>query len=402
MPKLNNAVNQDSEIEVMEEIANQKVVQGNRLIMGVAEMHRITLKVFEIAVASIDTENAPRDRTVHIKKALLYDCLNLSTTKAKYSRLNSVLKSFLKQSVFSIKGDVEKGEKENRIIAPVVAAEWNGKDDYVSIVFSELVMPFLVDLKKNFTQYQLSEITGLKGKYSIPLFKILCMYFNQYENYKKMNKFEKLKKYEEPVLEIGELRSFLNIPKKSYLNFSDFKRRVLDLTLKDINAHTSLNVEFSTVQSGRKVTHVRFHISRKAMAENSYYKAEQNDPAFAKHQEEKKKLDEFYLEIAQNSPHTFTLLQTKIIKQSELFKNDDLMIQLARNVYPYYDKLIECTNNDFAVRTHLQYVNEHIEDYSENKKNIVVYLKKSITRYLDSEFHVAADMVKMYELPEAN
>ena len=44
-------------------------------------------------------------------------------------------------------------------------------------------MPYLINLKKNFTQHALSEISELNSKYSIILYRWLSMNYNQYEHY---------------------------------------------------------------------------------------------------------------------------------------------------------------------------------------------------------------------------
>jgi Protein involved in initiation of plasmid replication len=68
-------------------------------------------------------------------------------------------------------------------ISPLEETKWNDYSDVVSITFTKAIMPNLIDLKKNFTQYALSDIMGLNSKYSIILYKWLCMYYNQYEHY---------------------------------------------------------------------------------------------------------------------------------------------------------------------------------------------------------------------------
>lgn len=387
-------------LSILDKVVNQKVVQANQLIISVAKMDKNSLKFFEIAVGSIDTDNVPKNRTVHIKKSLLFECLGLNNTKAKYSRLKSASTSLMQNSVFHLSGDVEKGEKENRTISPINEIAWNKGEDYVSVIFNETVMPFLVDLKKNFTQYQLSEITNLNGKYSIPLFKLLCMYFNQYENYKKALNDEKAENYKAPFFEVNDLRNFLNVPKKSYAGFGEFKRRILEPTLKDINEHTSLNISFNPTYKGRKVTHISFEITRQSMAENSYYKAEQKDAGYYASEAYKKQENQYFLEIAQQSPHTFALIQSELIEQATMFRDTELLINLAKHVYPFYDTLAKCgaSYDSPMVKKHLDYVHDKMKGMSKEKRNIALYLRKAVVKYL-KDFDITEDSVRMYKMP---
>ena len=49
--------------------------------------------------------------------------------------------------------------------------------------FSPEIMPYLINLKKNFTQHALSDISELNSKHSIILYRWLSMNYNQYEHY---------------------------------------------------------------------------------------------------------------------------------------------------------------------------------------------------------------------------
>ncbi|MDT2877131.1 replication initiation protein, partial [Lactococcus lactis] len=45
--------------------------------------------------------------------------------------------------------------------------QWNDYNDKVLIRFDQAIMPYLIDLKNNFTQYAISDIMELNSKYSI-------------------------------------------------------------------------------------------------------------------------------------------------------------------------------------------------------------------------------------------
>ena len=56
---------------------------------------------------------------------------------------------------------------------------------------------------------------------------------------------------------------------KSYANFKDFRRFVLEIALREINKYTDLNVSYQTVKKGRKVIRVVFDIAEKQEPELS-------------------------------------------------------------------------------------------------------------------------------------
>jgi plasmid replication initiation protein len=50
---------------------------------------------------------------------------------------------------------------------------------------------------------------------------------------------------------------------KSYKNFADFKKRVLDKAQEEINELTDLNIYFEPILKGRKTVKVKFRIEQK-------------------------------------------------------------------------------------------------------------------------------------------
>ncbi len=49
------------QVYTLNEIEKRKVVEHNSLITSIAKMQKTALKMFELAVSCIDTENPPKD-----------------------------------------------------------------------------------------------------------------------------------------------------------------------------------------------------------------------------------------------------------------------------------------------------------------------------------------------------
>jgi plasmid replication initiation protein len=54
----------------------------------------------------------------------------------------------------------------------------------------------------------------------------------------------------------------------NYNNFKDFRNRVLEKAIDEINFYTDLDVSYETITKGRKVIAVKIYIKKKEMAEN--------------------------------------------------------------------------------------------------------------------------------------
>jgi plasmid replication initiation protein len=86
-----------------------------------------------------------------------------------------------KQAFF--KSEKKRKGIEYESIVPIPYVKWTDYNDEVTIQFQPQIMPYLINLKKNFTQYALSDVMELNSKYSIILYKWLSMQYNQYEHY---------------------------------------------------------------------------------------------------------------------------------------------------------------------------------------------------------------------------
>lgn len=372
-----NKKEKKSQIISMNELKKRKVIEHNDLISSVAKMDKIPLKIFELAVSCIDTENPPKDNIIFLSKNELFTFFDVSDND-KHTRFKQAVEKMQKQAFFSIREESGKGmEFEN--IVPIPYIKWNDYNDQVLIRFDVAIMPYLIDLRTNFTQYAISDIIELNSKYSIIIYKWLCMSFNQYEHYqcKGNRRQDQLETYANPIISIKELRR-LTDTENEYSKFSNFETRVLKNSLKEINAHTHYHVIYDKIKKGRSIDSIQFHITKKKVAENEFYKEEQQDQVYLQSKVDKEHRQKDLFAQAMQSPYTTLLGECMLISFKDM-QNIDLMASLQQTVYPLYFKLESIYGLD-GVKKHLSYVSDKQEGYS--KENIVKYLKKAIEGYL--------------------
>ena len=79
MPIINKKNPQNKkQVLVIEEINKRKIVEHNDLISSVAKMDKTPLKIFELAVSCIDTENPPKDNIIYLSKKELFAFFEVS------------------------------------------------------------------------------------------------------------------------------------------------------------------------------------------------------------------------------------------------------------------------------------------------------------------------------------
>lgn len=351
---------------------NRKVVQHNDLIQSVAKMDKIPLKIFEIAVSMIDTNNPPKDNLIYLSKEELFKLFDVSSDN-KHFRFKEAIKKMQDQAFFDIKEVTNKGY-EFISINPLPTIRWNDYNDEVMVRFNPDIMPYLIDLKSNFTQYTIMDIVKLNSKYSITLYKWLTMHYNQYFKYKEAgNRTDKqLDALKNPYIKIKTLRELTDTTNE-YKRMNDFTKRILIEPINEINEQTNFFIEFEKFKKGKSVDGVQFFITKNEPSAAVEYK----DKDILKDQELKDQ--DLYVQATQ-SEYTNILMKHIILSVTDVL-DIKVMSNLQRSVYPLYDDLKAEKGIDGVV-DHIDYVANHKIGYYENKQNIVKYLKKSIEKYL--------------------
>ncbi|EMF0159940.1 RepB family plasmid replication initiator protein, partial [Enterococcus hirae] len=299
------------QVLTLNELSKRKVVEHNSLITSIAKMDKTPLKMFELAVSCINTEEPPKDNTVYLSKRDLFAFFKVSDND-KHSRFKQAVEKMQKQAFFQIKEEQGKGFKFKSIV-PIPYVEWTDYNDEVKIEFHREIMPYLINLKKNFTQHALSDIAELNSKYSIILYRWLSMNYNQYEHYsvKGGRRAEQVEAYRNPSISIKELRIMTDTV-NSYKQFTRFNNDVLKTPLDEINAHTSFNVTYDKIKKGRSIDSIVFHITKKPVARNDFYKLEEQDPIYLQDKANKEQAEELLAGKALKSKYTKLLLDNML------------------------------------------------------------------------------------------
>ncbi|MEE6658352.1 RepB family plasmid replication initiator protein [Pediococcus acidilactici] len=371
----NNKEKNKKVICTLNELEKRKVVEHNSLITSIAKMQKTALKMFELAVSYIDTENPPKDNIIYLSKKELFSFFDVSST-SKHTRFKEAIEFMQKQAFFQIKEEKNKGYEMTSIV-PIPTVKWNSYNDDVMIQFNQFIMPYLIDLKAEFTQYKISELKELNSKYSLILYRWLSMNYNQYEHYsvKGGRRVEQVESYRSPSISVNELREITDTVNE-YPRFDNFERRVLKIALKEINAHTSFNVTYDKIKKGRNIASIVFHIEKKRKSDDNSYKLE--DKVYQDDKARKAETEDQLVLQAMDSPYTKLLMEHFLLSYLDL-TDKKILAGLQAHVYPLYDELKDLRGLN-GVKDHLSYVASKQEAYS--KRNVAKYLKKAIEQYL--------------------
>ncbi len=164
------------------------------------------------------------------------------TSGGNYAYVKTKLKELADKS-FWIKNENGK-ETLVRWLQKVTITEGSG---IITVKLDEDIHKYVIGLYEGYTNYDLLSILPMKSNYSIRIFEFLKSYAFM----------------DETITELDELKRILEAD--NYDNFKDFRVNVLDKAVKDINTYTDIYVEWRPIKTGRKVTLIKFIISRKDM-----------------------------------------------------------------------------------------------------------------------------------------
>lgn len=133
---------------------------------------------------------------------------------------------------------------------------WISSIDYipekgkVALYFAQRMLPYLSLLQGQFTKYKLEHIGKMTCVYAIRLYELLVQW-------QTVGKRE---------IALEELKELLQLEDK-YDRMDNFKARVLEPAISDINTHSNFEVSWKQRKSGRNVTHLIFTFAEKESAQ---------------------------------------------------------------------------------------------------------------------------------------
>jgi len=116
---------------------------------------------------------------------------------------------------------------------------------YLTISFHPKMKPYLLQLKSQFTMYDVRNILKLPSTYSIRIYELL----KQYE------------KIGWRLFKLSELKSILGIEDK-YKLYGHFKKRVIQKAQNDLSEFTDIKFTFEEIKKGRGVDKIKFFIQK--------------------------------------------------------------------------------------------------------------------------------------------
>ena len=223
------------------------VVKDNALInasynLDLVEQRLILLAIVE-ARESGKGINANDPLTVHAESYINHFSVHRNTA---YQALKDACKDLFARQ-FSYQEQRPKGVAN-------ITSRWVSQIAYidnsatVELIFAPAIIPLVTRLEEQFTSYELKQVSGLSSAYAIRLYEVLIAWRSTGKT---------------PIIELSDFRQKLGVLEGEYSRFNNFKVRVLDPAIKQINEHTDITVKVEQHKTGRTISGFSFKFKQK-------------------------------------------------------------------------------------------------------------------------------------------
>lgn len=217
-------------------------VAANDIIRGKQSMTLQTARLIRLLITQVVKEDKDL-KTYVCKISKLAEFLNIPSSNL-YRDIREICDCAMKSVVYIGTGNPKEPWK---MFHWLDTAEYDG-NGVITLKLSEKIKPYVLELEKWFTQYQLKNILEFNSYYAIRLYEIIKCEDGSTGGMKSELEFE-----------IEELRQYFDCENK-YIRISQFKEKVIEVAVREINDKSDIYIIPTYKKTGRAITSVSFEI----------------------------------------------------------------------------------------------------------------------------------------------
>lgn len=222
---------------------NCLVIKDNTLINSSYVLSLTEKRLINFCIAIAQKNNTPINHNDYLT-IYANDFANMYGIDSKlvYRDLRNgcetILKRIFSYSYITPKGN--KGVKRSHWLQSVDYIEGEGK---VKILFSKELIPFISELERNFTKYYIQDTAKMTSVYAMRLYELIIAWRSCHKT---------------PIFGIEEFRNKLGVEPNEYPRMTNFKDRVLNTAVDQINELSNIRIKVIQHKKGRSITGFSF------------------------------------------------------------------------------------------------------------------------------------------------
>lgn len=228
------------------------VTQDNKLLEGAYSATLDEMRLLYLALVQIDSKKVQPDGLYTLYPADFEKMFGVHPSHT-HQQLKKAADSLGSKPIITYEWDEKKKrlDKVKRFWFSSIRYDASDNTADVTIRFSPDVVPYLYDLKKEFTQVDFEHVSRLDTPFAFRLYSWLVKFRNLARNSRQNGIIET------DPFEIDWMKERTGLVGK-YEEYRFFKRDVLVPAVERINANTDISVSWEPVKVGRSVTAIKF------------------------------------------------------------------------------------------------------------------------------------------------
>ena len=230
------------------------IVKSNAFVgasygLGVVEQRLILLAILKARETDSVSEAIGKMLTIHASDYMMHFAVDRATAyKCLENAVNGLYES--EYRFIEILPNGERKTHRERFVSGVTYSEGLG---LVQLKFTPETIPLVIGLSENFTKYEIEQVSKLSSQYALRLYEILAQWRTKGKC----------------MLKLAELRFKFGLLDGEYPRMDNFKKRVLDIAVSEINANTDITTSYEQHKQGRKIIGFTFTIKQKSTAQQT-------------------------------------------------------------------------------------------------------------------------------------
>lgn len=207
-------------------------VYEQRIILGCIAQVRRDEPLTDQQLYTVSAQQIAKDAGVSVDRA--------------YQHLKTASERLFRREVTLHEAPNGKGGAKVRLTRWVQEVVYQEAQGTIALRFSQPMVPYLSQLTEQFTRYALTDVARMDSAHAIRLYELLCQWRDAGER----------------EVSVEWLREAFQLGDK-YPAIKDFKRRVIEPAVEQINELSPLWVKWSQRKTGRRVSHLVFTFGEK-------------------------------------------------------------------------------------------------------------------------------------------
>jgi len=257
---------------------NPTVVKANSLVQAGYRLSIAEQRLLLSAIAQVDSKGCLSDQELYSVTAADFAEYSGIPIKQSYEELSAAAHRLYRREVRIERGPNGRddgphgGVTMTRWVQTVTYIEQEGR---VAMRFGSDIVPYLSEIHREFTCYELRHVATMKSTYGVRLYELLMQRHD----------------FGQRQIEISELRRMMGVPDGSYKAIKDLKKCVIEPAVRDVNQCSDLTVSWSQAKTGRRITSITFHFEpdEKAISRALDHKRQQQKSSRKRSQAQGKK-----------------------------------------------------------------------------------------------------------------